>query len=421
MNKSKLIVFIFVLAGAELAGALSRAECDHNNICQISRNLTDDQGKTVSVPYRFKYIAPKNGAPTLIFIPGGPGQSSTQADVKRLLKLPEDYGVIQTDPMFVGVNKRDDMHSFQKATTSAQVARDIQLAMYAVNASDVVIYGASYGTVPGTILASQLSKTGKAPRAVVLDGILGRAVSRQEAIQGYATQWERVKSLNTKEDLAAFNKLTLELKDKGFLKEEELTNIMIGLLMFDSHKLNRIVQYAGRGDDSIARKLLVELKKSANPTYSEDDKWFHGVISCKELTPDSSADGVSMKYDYHGHFLATTDEKDCRKYSSPESVQLYDSTNYQILAPVIYLHGEYDPATPEEQALYHAKNQKNMNRVLKVVPEGQHVSLVGVLNPCSSEFFKALQNNLGSASISFDTCLKQRRQNNQLSGVAGVK
>lgn len=405
-----LSICFFLSTKATALTSLHATQCDSAGICTIQRTLKDDKGKTVSLPYRFKYRPPKNGAPTVIYIPGGPGGSSAHSNVKDLLQIPEGFGVIQTDPLFVGVNQGIYVNSFQNATTSGQVARDIALAIESVGASDVIVYGVSYGTVPGTILASNLSRLGKNPRAVILDGTVGRAVTNHQAFEDFAKEWALLKERLGPETIFAFNRLTQGLITKGQITVEQLGTILQMLMMQRSDSngnplLEPLLRLSLDNPQKLTQ-ILMQLKSRVSEPESPDRKWFHGVVSCKEIFPDSNADADPLKFT--GQLEAASVVNDCSNYITPESVNLYDSKKYQISAPVIYLQGENDPATPSWQARYHAKNQDNMTRRLLIVPNAGHGMLNKELKGCSENFFLSLQRNVSTAANSLTPCISAR-------------
>jgi len=401
----KNLIFISVmLLGGIAAWPNSPVACNRESICTIYRKLKNDDGKTISIPYSFKFQPPKGGSPTVVFIPGGPGQSSIQLNVRTFLHLPDDFGIIQTDPMFVGANKHPDAASFKGATNSIQVARDIQLALESVDAKNVIIYGSSYGTVPATILAARLSKIGEAPRAVVLDGVVARAISIEEAKLGYLEQWQRIKNQVGSSAVVAFDRTAIRWKEDGVLNEKELSKILIYLLFFSSDKLALALSAIEQGDAMWAQQLFTYTKSKVGISYEEDEIWFQGVISCRELFPDSNPDVDPFEYDFQGNLELAPVGNVCEKYKGKRPVDLYDSKQHQIKAPVIYLQGEYDPAISLWQVKYHSYNQKSLHKDIVIVPKGHHISLMTSLNRCNSDFFKELQRNPKTAKRALEPC-----------------
>ncbi|MEZ0391731.1 MAG: alpha/beta fold hydrolase [Pseudobdellovibrionaceae bacterium] len=388
----------------------SSVQCEPTGICTLQRTLINDQGNPVIVPYKFKYRPAQNGAPTVVYIPGGPGGSSTQINMSEAYNIPKNFGVIQTDPLFVGVNQNKDMNSFRNTTHSEQVAKDIELALKSVGASDVIVFGVSYGTVPGTILASQLSQQGKAPRAVILDGTAGKSLTNAQAIQGFAKEWSLLTAKVDSGVVAAFNQLIKRMIQRHQITAEEMGTILQLTMMQRKDSRGEslwepLLQLAVDNPKQLIQ-ILLRLKSKVTAPDSPDRMWFHGIIGCRELFPESNAETENFSFD--GKLSATPLIHDCAKYAKPEEIHLYDSKNYQISAPVIYLQGENDPATPTWQAQYHASNQKNMNRRLLIVPNGGHGMLNSDLKNCSENFFLALQQNPSTASNSLMPCISNQ-------------
>lgn len=79
--------------------------CEDGNIVQFQRPLYPDKVDSPTFPYKFRYVKGSNlNAPTVVFLPGGPGATSiTERDVT----LPSDLSVVWTDPRGVGCNNTD--------------------------------------------------------------------------------------------------------------------------------------------------------------------------------------------------------------------------------------------------------------------------------------------------------------------------
>src|SRR5262245_41883587 len=82
--------------------------CDTAAVQRISRPYWD--GSTDTFEYAFEYHAASSpNLPTVVYIPGGPGQTSIGESEDWLSRLPAGYGVVLTDPRGVGCNANPDV------------------------------------------------------------------------------------------------------------------------------------------------------------------------------------------------------------------------------------------------------------------------------------------------------------------------
>lgn len=110
-HSTKHLKFIMLLNAFALSVFADRAEaldCDQQHVCTINKTIRDDQGRERTMPYNFQFLPPEPGKPTIVYVPGGPGLGSMDSDAEYIrsqeLKLPAGYGLILTDPRFMGRN-----------------------------------------------------------------------------------------------------------------------------------------------------------------------------------------------------------------------------------------------------------------------------------------------------------------------------
>ena len=189
------------------------AECTTSDIQKISLPVYPNRPDSFHFDYRFQFVhAASIDAPTVIFIPGGPGETSIgntsvlpqRAQGLLFLGLPDGMNMIFTDPRTAGCNGGDASIFPDDSLRTETLASDILAMIRALNLKKYIIYGHSYGTVLATEVASRAgSGEAPAPMAVVLSGVMGKSARDDESIsRGLNTQWSAL-SVDLPKDLVA--------------------------------------------------------------------------------------------------------------------------------------------------------------------------------------------------------------------------
>jgi len=85
----------------------------------------------------------------------------------------------------------------------------------------------------------------------------------------------------------------------------------------------------------------------------------------------------------------------------------FDSSDFQVGAPVYYFTGEFDPATPEWQAQYHFERQHSGPRTLVAVKNAGHFALSGSLMAHSTPIWRGIvQGDLKGTAFLFRTTVR---------------
>lgn len=128
----------------------------------------------------------------VIYLPGGPGEASIDQFTPDAL---DPFTVIQTDPRGVGCNSEAETGTRipDEGFRSEFLASDVLGIIHELKLDHYVLYGISYGTLLGTIVAAKTEQIGNPPQALVLEGVLGSAFKPGESIQGYIDQWNLLK------------------------------------------------------------------------------------------------------------------------------------------------------------------------------------------------------------------------------------
>lgn len=355
--------------------------------------------KSPTFEYRFKYEVVNPLSPTVIIIPGGPGQTSiVNSGVISaqwpMGAVPTNYNKIYTDPRSLGCNYIAESSSLVPYLKTDFVVNDIFLVIKGLNLKNYIVYGASYGTVVATQLIKKLeTEKVELPTALVLEGIVGKKFDNFDSyFYFYQYEWDRL-----------FNQLNPRWKtyfqsgknETTFTKQEWASLITSDLLIGDIPEapvkghilpwhLNILELYFAKKltpkEQPYLPAMLSKLKDVAFPNL------FFRMIGCGELWGDWYF-GRSLE---NGR-LIKTGKNVCEGIDYKNA---YDSAKFPVPAsvPIYYFQGSNDPATPIHSALYHLTVQKNTSRQFLTVPGAAHAPLTGSLRSCADEIWSGIIN-----------------------------
>lgn len=376
--------------------------------CSIVQQIKSNDGKINEVPYLFKYKPAQNNAPTVVFIPGGPGDILSIYKLDEFMAMvgvPQNFGIILIDPRFTGINRSDTALSFTNSITSFGVAEDIYSIITSLNIDNYILYGVSYGTVPATIVAA-IAKNNP-PRAVVLDGTVGRAFKQSEYHKEFSKQWTTfVQSIDRNTWVKFKDRVKNFIKQKLFTPDD-FGEIILALFMPDPNEgalafVNQVAHAPEQGAYAYI-KYYVDLIHGIHA--DKGTKLFHALILCREISPDSHPDSADFAFNGESDELQSGGRANCSQYIKSKQINLFDSKKYQISVPIIYLQGENDPATPTPQSLYHFKNQKTATEKYYVYrPKGRHGLISDEFKKCNTHFWTMLNVNVESSVQELMSC-----------------
>lgn len=395
-----LVVFIFTPFLAKAQTPSSNTDlCKGNGITSIEVPTFYDRKDSAKFNYSFRtFPGTDANGPVIIFIPGGPGQTSMDS---QRLKLPETATIIQTDPRGVGCNGNATFTN--EAFQSRYIANDILQIFKIYHGRKFILYGISYGTVVATIAASRFEETSNTLLAVVLEGIVGKANYKigAEYYADYQDQWEKTKQLFSPDVISTLseeNPLGLKGEQWGPWLEEML---LAGQLPKVGNGLNAVLKFITAGVDmqAVVKKLVLKHSLSNEKEVDERVSRLYLNITCNELVKFTA----SIKNDLilKKSHLIPVEGNVCEKFQLDHP---YDSAQYQIRAPLFYFSGEDDPATPKYQAEYHYSNQHNTKKYFVSVPKGSHNSFSLNLSDCNESLWQEIISHQELSPESFNQC-----------------
>lgn len=389
----KSFLSVLFLASLLAAGSAARAELDvcgnSNGIESISRPVFLVNQST-AFSYKFRYLKGTLDAPVVIFLPGGPGQSSINSFDPR---IDSSYGYIQTDPRGVGCN---NVAMPLEAISSETLASDVIAVIEHLKLENYILYGISYGTALATRIAFEAAKKGiRPPRALVLEGVLSKAFGLHEAEFNYSSAWEKVRLSLPKDVLQVLSEdpppLGLQpsqwaLWIKGMLS--------LGKLPSNSFSLESILALL-KGTVAERETLKNLIAGSDGPSLEEFR--VYKQIACRELYETdywSTFSGGKIVPDY-------VSEDACRDTALTQPI---DVKAWPFQGTIYYFSGQQDPATPPYMAKYHFDNQPLARKYLIEVQEGGHNSLKVNLSDCAGKIWAEILQDTGRIGDALYTC-----------------
>lgn len=363
MMRAGWVVLLLTFSLATEAQTLAR-HCVGESVHSVTRG---------HFKYRFHLNDPEGRTgPTVIFIPGGPGQTGFQTP----LAYPDEFRVMRTDPRGAGCNASPDLRD--QDLTTLETARDLVAAIRELKLQNYILHGISYGTMVATIAAQLTAEEGlPAPKAVVLEGVLGRAFQNGEYDRAYLKHWEeRRESLSP----AVLQKLE---QPQPFGVANHLVAAWLSMLLnygeyADGSSLLGD-QLASAADDSVAFRIRA-LTRPAEAERARLHRW----VTCREIAGDMR--DLQFDFDLKAGHLVRSQRRLCDglTMSTP-----FDSARWQSPAPLYYFSGGLDPATPPFQADYHFAHQRGPRTLVRVA-RGGHAALSGALMDCQKQIWNSL-------------------------------
>ena len=165
---------------------------EYSLITKTCRKIPKNQMKSVEVikdksnkkiKFWYQHIRVSNSQssnlPTIVYIPGGPGRSSMNSykysTIFKLLIRDKLANIIFIDPIGIGCNWLNPDKLTPEVVSTKQAAKHISKVIEHEQLDNYYIYGGSYGTQLGTVLASMISKKENMPKPkkLVLEGVTG--------------------------------------------------------------------------------------------------------------------------------------------------------------------------------------------------------------------------------------------------------
>jgi pimeloyl-ACP methyl ester carboxylesterase len=375
--------------------------CTSNEVVRIARPVDSDHPDGDTFAFGFRFKAPTAvGAPVLVYLPGGPGQSSMDSPP---MFVPDGWGYLMTDPRGVGCNRLGELPSKDVSGeffSTKEITNDVLAAITDRKLSNYIVFGISYGSALGTTVAHEIEARGlKRPIAVVLEGVLGRQFAPQMPGDEYTTQWHRVRDVLPPDVLT---ELDTEDKPYGFDATAWSTILMNTLPRGPGDTYNMIAALSTSQPGEVRQEILdgFQAMADAPPSPANEDELYRQV-ACREImdtVPDSGLDVVFAAGD-----LVRNRAEEGSKCRELHVVTPYDSAKLPFSTPLYLFIGDSDTATPAWQGNYHYDHHAGpVTRV--TTRNGGHNSLELNQADCAPALMAAIAAGGSGLSTAADSC-----------------
>jgi pimeloyl-ACP methyl ester carboxylesterase len=373
-----------------------------------------DHGASGSPAFSYAYRdfpSDKPQATTVIVMNGGPGATLLDTSPNELhpdgtqnfplgAVTTRDFRVVYTDHRGSGCNQCAAGALPDRVLTTENIAGDILTLIERLSLTDYILYGSSFGTVESTFIAAKAVERGLAlPKALVLEGILGKSLTGgfDEYMSNYDHEWALVQPSLPSEVLVQLQMTTLPL---GFSAHTWGTflqgNILLGRIPPADYPLvPYLAPLASHDPQGVA--TLRALLEATDQLFSDPDERrkllprVGDVFFCQELMGEARFSALRA-----GRLVADGPDR-CADIA--HEWRPYDSRRFSIPAPIYYLEGADDPATPPWTARYHYDGQKQAQRTFIMVPGAGHAPMTLGLRTlgCSGALWRAIDQHDAAA------------------------
>jgi len=373
-----------------------------DGVVTIERPMFPDNENSQTFGYSFKVFPGTDpNAPTVIYLPGGPGQAGIGTSREGAVP-PGEYTLIETDPRGVGCNAAETPDHYPDAFyNTVYIADDVLAIVETLRLDSYVLYGISYGTALATVVASRAQQRGlSAPRALVLEGVLGRAFAAAEPEQGFFEQWMAI-YIHLPVDIQKQFQVTplpfgFSALEWGSILENALPSAAVPATGEQYSQLEVVLRAGLAADADQATRDAVEsglAELAHNPTDDFVER-IHHAIACHELT---ETDPTAMVLGPDGLVVVS---QDCQDVLLDRP---YAASDWPVAAPIYYYTGTNDPNTPPWQADVHFSVETSAARSLVHVTRAGHNALRSNLTDCMPTLWAAMVSD-GDFEAALATC-----------------
>ena len=386
--------------------SLSQSERDHAN--DIKRRCSantvhgidgmavyHDKNHSKTFTYYYEQIITDASLPTIVYLTGGPGGSQ----IGNIYEF--HYNYIEIDPRGLGCNFGSKSDFDLDALTSWQTAMDVVEVIRAVGLKDYVIYGVSYGTLLGTVLAHELEQAQglTPPKAVVLDGVLGHSIrSYVDYYDAHIAQWTKLTSAEPTIK-SMFSSVSLPLSASAQVWGSYLIGIgeqyeqaRSDLLALESE----LPAFTASGTIGPTVKkfqdLFQDIGSRAYEARYNDYQLVFTSVGCQEIFTSWKNSAFQVNPDSSITIIPDANAPQDDQCAGIQFSHPYDSAAYQVSAPIYYFQGDVDPSTPLALAQYHADHQSHSaaKRFTLVKDGGHDIMGDGYLEACMNGVWSAI-------------------------------
>lgn len=337
-------------------------------------------------------VSPPKG--TVIYLCGGPSECTEH----KPRSVPSDYDVITFDYIGLGKNGRSDRVLTPEMMSLESQAKVVKEIVRLLKLNDYVVYGQSFGTTVATVAAAQItseserSKGLKQPQAVILDGTFGSRDHND--ISGYSATAQRAWGMLSDNEKDKFRKAIESTRKDLSLKGLSVNKVDLfwtkKLWEGPKETVKTMRSWMGEGLNEVLRQ--VDHQKSGRARDNDAYGRVYDSASCQFMARQKAHDKGPEKF-FDGLIVNAFSGDICTCRTVERDFKPRD---HQICSPVLYINGEYDPATPFRGALDHFQSQTcTKSKLMIKVEDGGHFGSSRELLSCMELIYsRAFMGNL---------------------------
>lgn len=348
--------------------------------------------------------------PTLVYLTGGPGQTSHWG--LSALKN-ENVNVLLVDQRGIGCSRFFTYEQYLNPSfyKSQFVARDLEVLRRSLKIERWTVMGVSYGTIPATMYASFYPKN---TRSLILEGV--------------AYDTEQLWLFDGRRTLFQNFLYQLNLNAQNFLKNLDQKNIpsswafnSLREAFYRNKALQSSLEQFNSLNDLQTQARYIDNLKSANEPISADaprNELFlinevpYFMVACQELAIQEYPTSMQWKAGTLELIPAYEDyvRKNCEAIKA-QTTQKYSALQYKIKdVPVYYFQGENDSATEVKGAYAHFQTVVQNKAYLMILDNGGHNPQLELLGEDLEAQYKIFRKALLGSEINI-TDMEELNQN----------
>ena len=354
----------------EILTTKPKSDCGYG---KMSMPLDHNDPSAGSFTYTYQLINNRIGQPLILHIPGGPGQDGISAASQEKYRSNEyafdSFNHLLIDPRGLGCNFYDKSALPDDLLATTQHARDLVSLLERLAPPKFAIYGISYGTVVSSQMSAYYQRNPdiRRPSAIVLEGVLGRALEGEEYDEAFQNQWN--KKLRLIDGLeAAYSNDVLPFG----LSNVEWGSVIKFLLSLGGENVHEILTVVAQpelysSDQVLKVRTVIQSLISGESSPADPGKQrVYDQVGCREVF-DLNEQVLMFR---SGRFklepitkfldVGTTLEQVPGTCAGIARDRTFDVADMQFVnVPTYYFEGVDDPNTPIHQAIYNYDQQKN--------------------------------------------------------------
>lgn len=356
--------------------------------------------------YNYSHVEAAKNQTTIIYLPGGPGGGSIQMfDGSDF--FPNNMNRILIDPRGTDCNFFDPKDFDFDSITSVQTAKDIVEVIKQEKLTDYILFGQSYGTLLGTVLAHLIheDRTSPQPKALILEGVIGHHYlndgseyyqNHVDIVNQLLNDNPKIKKLfsDPSTDVMGFNlddwaNYFITIPPTGINEKFGAWPLMVAAEPYLTSNSDIPESIASEMESYLEFEMGMQEVQSQIYAHNEGLDFLGLTILCREISPE-----VPWVYDNiffeNGNLVLDKTPSEQVSCGQIKMDRPFDSKNFPTAAPTVYIQGTHDAQTPLRWAKYHYSNSQSRLKKFIQVEGGGHSPSYFELNDCFDQILNVV-------------------------------